>query len=136
MAHVGERILDPCALPVVAILSPLHDAGFYKPGEAAAECGHLPEDSKKRANCIVIVEEVPAGNWTFGGHDLSRMPVSFVATVLSPKLSENASLLACFPTAPPPLSCRRSLQPMSRIPTAPLISPTRLGSRPMPRAMR
>ena len=48
---------------------------------AAAECEQIPDDPKMRSNCIVVIEEAVAGNWTFGGRDLSDMLVSFVATV-------------------------------------------------------
>ena len=48
---------------------------------AAAECEQIPDDPKKRALCMVMIEEAAAGNWTFGGLDLSDMLISFVATV-------------------------------------------------------
>jgi phenylpyruvate tautomerase PptA (4-oxalocrotonate tautomerase family) len=52
---------------------------------AAAECEQVPDDPKMRALCAVTIEEIVAGNWTFGGRDLSQMIVSFDATVNIPK---------------------------------------------------
>lgn len=52
---------------------------------AAAECEQVPDDPKMRALCVVTIEETAAGNWTFGGRDLSQMMVSFDATVNIPK---------------------------------------------------
>lgn len=48
---------------------------------AAVECEQIPDDPKKHALCMVMIEEGTAGNWTFGGNDLSDMLVSFVGTV-------------------------------------------------------
>ncbi len=48
---------------------------------AAVACEQIPDDPKKRALCMVMIEEAIAGNWTFGGNGLSHMLVSFVATV-------------------------------------------------------
>jgi phenylpyruvate tautomerase PptA (4-oxalocrotonate tautomerase family) len=52
---------------------------------AAAECEQVPDDPKMRALCVVRIEEAVAGNWTYGGRDLSQMMVSFDATVNIPK---------------------------------------------------
>lgn len=47
----------------------------------AVECEQIPDDPKKHALCMVMIEEGAAGNWTFGGNDLSGMLVSFVVTI-------------------------------------------------------
>ena len=47
----------------------------------AVECEQIPDDPKKHALCMVMIEEGAAGNWTFGGNDLSHMVVSFIATI-------------------------------------------------------
>ncbi len=52
---------------------------------AAAECEQVPDDPRMRALCVVRIEEAVAGNWTYGGRDLSQMMVSFDATVNIPK---------------------------------------------------
>lgn len=49
--------------------------------DVAVECEQIPDETAKRALCMVMIEEGAAGNWTFGGNDLSGMVVSFVATV-------------------------------------------------------
>ena len=54
---------------------------------AAAECEQVPDDPKMRALCVVTIEEIGAGNRTFGGNDLSQMLVSLDATVNIPKES-------------------------------------------------
>lgn len=52
---------------------------------AAAECEQVPDDPKMRALCVVTIEEIAAGNCTFGGRDLSHMLVSFDGTVNIPR---------------------------------------------------
>ena len=52
---------------------------------AAAECEQVPDDPRMRALCVVMIEEIGAGNRTFGGRDLSQMLVSFDAAVNIPK---------------------------------------------------
>jgi len=49
--------------------------------DVAVECEQIPDEPAKRALCMVMIEEGAAGNWTFGGSDLSGMVVSFVATI-------------------------------------------------------
>ena len=52
---------------------------------AAAECEQVPDDPKMRALCVVTIEEIGAGNRTYGGRDLSQMLVSVDAAVNMPK---------------------------------------------------
>ena len=52
---------------------------------AAAECEQVPDDPKMRALCVVTIEEIDAGNRTYGGRDLSQMLVPFDAVVNIPK---------------------------------------------------
>src|ERR1700712_2787969 len=52
---------------------------------AAAECEQVPDDPKMRALCVVAIEEIDAGNRTYGGRDLSQMLVSLDAAVNIPK---------------------------------------------------
>ncbi len=52
---------------------------------AAAECEQVPDDPKMRALCVVTIEEIGAGNRTYGGRDLSQMLVSVDAAVNIPK---------------------------------------------------
>lgn len=49
--------------------------------DVAVECEQIPDEPSKRALCMVMIEEGLAGDWTFGGNDLSGMVVSFIATV-------------------------------------------------------
>lgn len=49
--------------------------------DVAVECEQIPDEPSKRALCVVMIEEGAAGNWTFGGNDLSSTVVSFIATV-------------------------------------------------------
>jgi phenylpyruvate tautomerase PptA (4-oxalocrotonate tautomerase family) len=51
---------------------------------AAAECERIPADPKKRFLCWVMIEEVAAGHWTCGGHDMSQMVVPVLAIVNLP----------------------------------------------------
>jgi phenylpyruvate tautomerase PptA (4-oxalocrotonate tautomerase family) len=52
---------------------------------AAAECEQVPDDPRMRALCVVTIEEIGAGNRTYGGRDLSQMLVSVDAAVNVPK---------------------------------------------------
>ena len=51
---------------------------------AAAECERIPPDPKKRFLCWVMIEEVEAGHWTCGGHDMTAAVVPVVAIVNLP----------------------------------------------------
>ncbi len=49
--------------------------------DVAVECEQIPDEPSKRALCVVMIEEGGAGNWTFGGNDLSGIVASVIATV-------------------------------------------------------
>ncbi|MBQ8104654.1 MAG: hypothetical protein IJ127_17440 [Afipia sp.] len=49
--------------------------------DVAVECEQIPDEPSKRALCVVMIEEGGAGNWTFGGNDLSGIVALVIATV-------------------------------------------------------
>lgn len=52
--------------------------------EAAAAAERMPDDPRHRALCWVLIEEIDAGLWTCGGHDVGARSVTCLALALVP----------------------------------------------------